>query len=345
MQKTQIEWADFSSNPIRAINKLNGKRFHFCTKVSAGCANCYSEAINLRFGNGLRYTKENEKNVEFVLDEKELDKIVNSRAPEGSRIFLCDMTDPFHPLVPFKFMDAILAATMFRPDLTFQLLTKRSGRMLEYFARNVKWQILSIYGQMGGDAENHEIGFNAGWPLENLHLGVSIENQKEDWRVKNLLECPAAKRFVSYEPAIAPVDFDKTWLDESTYWCPECNNLKKQLVCSHCGEAFEAGEEIAPCPACNHGTATHTMRTNRFNFYAEQDCTEGVILSHLDWVICGCESGASRRPCKIEWIRSVVEQCKETDTPCFVKQIEIDGKVSHNMADFPEDLRVQETIK
>lgn len=64
--------------------------------------------------------------------------------------------------------------------------------------------------------------------------------------------------------------------------------------------------------------------------------------SKLDWVIVGCESGPKRRECKLEWVRSIVEQCADAGVPCFVKQIEINGRVSHNPAEWPEDLRVQQ---
>jgi protein gp37 len=62
----------------------------------------------------------------------------------------------------------------------------------------------------------------------------------------------------------------------------------------------------------------------------------------LDWFIVGCESGPKRRPCKLEWVRSVVNKCQSAGTPCFVKQIEIDGKVVHDIEKFPPDLQVQE---
>ena len=66
-------------------------------------------------------------------------------------------------------------------------------------------------------------------------------------------------------------------------------------------------------------------------------CIEGI-----DWVIVGAESGPDRRPCKIEWIRDIVKQCKAARIPVFVKQLHIDGKVSGNMEEWPKDLRIQE---
>lgn len=65
-------------------------------------------------------------------------------------------------------------------------------------------------------------------------------------------------------------------------------------------------------------------------------------LHDIDWVIVGAESGPDRRPCKIEWVRAIVEQCKEAGVPVFVKQLHIDGKVSSDTNEWPEDLRIQE---
>jgi len=66
------------------------------------------------------------------------------------------------------------------------------------------------------------------------------------------------------------------------------------------------------------------------------------MVNGPDWVIVGCESGPKRRPCKIEWVESIVEQCKFSRIPCFVKQIDLGGRVSHNMNEWPESLRVQQ---
>lgn len=62
----------------------------------------------------------------------------------------------------------------------------------------------------------------------------------------------------------------------------------------------------------------------------------------LDWLIVGAESGPGRRPCKIGWVRDIVGQCKAASVPVFVKQLNIDGRVSKDMAEWPEDLRVRQ---
>jgi len=65
----------------------------------------------------------------------------------------------------------------------------------------------------------------------------------------------------------------------------------------------------------------------------------------LDWVIIGCESGPKRRPCKLEWVRDLVEQCKAADVPVFVKQLSINGKVSHKPEEWPEWARLRQMPK
>ena len=65
----------------------------------------------------------------------------------------------------------------------------------------------------------------------------------------------------------------------------------------------------------------------------------------LDWVICGCESGPKRRPMKIEWARHLRDQCQDAGVPFFMKQLEINGKVTKNINEFPEDLRIREYPK
>jgi len=68
-------------------------------------------------------------------------------------------------------------------------------------------------------------------------------------------------------------------------------------------------------------------------------------FNSLDWAIIGCESGPKRRPCKIEWVRDLVRQCRVAGVPVFVKQLDLDGRVSHNPAEWPEWARVREYPK
>ncbi len=65
-------------------------------------------------------------------------------------------------------------------------------------------------------------------------------------------------------------------------------------------------------------------------------------INKIDWVIVGCESGPKRRPCKLEWVRNIVAQCRAAGVAVFVKQLSISNKVIHDIEQFPEDLRIQE---
>lgn len=62
----------------------------------------------------------------------------------------------------------------------------------------------------------------------------------------------------------------------------------------------------------------------------------------FEWVVVGCESGPNRRPCKIEWVESIVEQCCTANVPVFVKQIDIGGKCVTDINKFPEHLRIRQ---
>jgi protein gp37 len=75
--------------------------------------------------------------------------------------------------------------------------------------------------------------------------------------------------------------------------------------------------------------------------WADPDCCDRNDF-HLDWVIVGCESGPGRRPCSLDDVRFVVDDCRVAGIPVFVKQLEIDGRIEKDPARWPEDLRIQE---
>lgn len=72
------------------------------------------------------------------------------------------------------------------------------------------------------------------------------------------------------------------------------------------------------------------------------DNSNDRIIDHLDWVVVGAESGPKRRPCSLDWVRQIVEQCREAQVPVFVKQLDIDGKLEKDIAKFPEDLQIRQ---
>jgi protein gp37 len=138
------------------------------------------------------------------------------RRRKPTMYFVNSMSDLFHKGVPFEFIDKCFAVMALCPQHTFQILTKRPERMAEYLKHGVEsddWRFVSIAEQMwkmrpsllesqhDGEMENHA------WPLPNVWLGTSCENQQTaDERIPHLLRCSAAVRFLSCEPLIGPIE-------------------------------------------------------------------------------------------------------------------------------------------
>ena len=121
------------------------------------------------------------------------------------------MTDIFGDWVPFELLDRLFAVFALRPDITFQVLTKRPERMAEYLLTRFRTARVSERACMMGTADQRaslvEPNFRP-WPFPNVWLGCSVENQQAaDERIPHLLKCPAAVRFLSVEPMIGPVEF------------------------------------------------------------------------------------------------------------------------------------------
>lgn len=79
------------------------------------------------------------------------------------------------------------------------------------------------------------------------------------------------------------------------------------------------------------------------DMHKKREC-ECTFLGNLKFAVVGCESGPNRRPCELEWIKSIVDQCKATGVGCFVKQMEINGKVSHKPDEWPAWARIREKL-
>ena len=148
------------------------------------------------------------------------------------RVFVNSMSDLFHESVPFEFIDRVFAVMALCPRHTFQVLTKRPERMAEYLLATggkVNGKSLDREGHVGLAAmgitfeaqdaglkhvgkgvQLHRDGELVKWPLPNVWLGTSCENQATaDLRIPHLLACPAAVRFLSCEPLLGPIDLTR----------------------------------------------------------------------------------------------------------------------------------------
>lgn len=137
------------------------------------------------------------------------------RKKKPLRIFVNSMSDLFHRDVPFDFIDKVFAVMALCPQHTFQVLTKRPERMAEYTTCPQLAIAEAAYkiGLWKGPTKGWENSQTCGdrwippWPLPNVWLGTSVEDQKTaDKRIPHLLRCPAAVRFLSVEPMLGSVD-------------------------------------------------------------------------------------------------------------------------------------------
>lgn len=215
---TKIEWTQRPGtkgetlNPIRARINGGSKTGWFCEHVSEGCRNCYAEAMNRWRGNALAYKAQNRAKVEIYLDEKTLLKPLKWRKPRT--IFWCSMTDLFGDFLPERTTDACFAVMALTPQHTHQVLTKRSARQRAYLNgsdRQTRWiEVAKAFGAAGRLPAG--VKFQIAEPLPNVWLGVSVEDQAAaDQRVPQLLDTPAAVRFLSCEPLLGPVSLLR-WL-------------------------------------------------------------------------------------------------------------------------------------
>lgn len=196
--KSDIEWtatinADGSVTPGATWNPVRG-----CVKVSPGCANCYAETFAERFRGVPGHAYERGFDVRLVPESLGLPL----RWTKPRRVFVNSMSDLFQDGVPTEYIDRVFWVMAVAQRHTFQVLTKRADRMRSYLSDQ------GVHGRIRAIRE-HETGYSGEtpWPLPNVWMGVSVENQHfADERIPLLLQTPAAVRFISAEPLLGPVD-------------------------------------------------------------------------------------------------------------------------------------------
>jgi protein gp37 len=201
---TGIEWTDATWNVVSG-----------CTRVSEGCERCYIERTPPFRMEGRRFDGPQIGATTGVrLHEDRLALPLKWRAPR--RIFVNSLSDLFHGEVPDDLIAKVFAVMALAPRHAFQVLTKRQGRMRsllssDAFPAAVAYEAgrLTLVERAGRLAPRPGLdSSNVGtWPLPNVWLGVSVENQHwADARIPQLLDTPAAVRWISAEPLLGPVD-------------------------------------------------------------------------------------------------------------------------------------------
>lgn len=324
MGKTSIEWCDHSVNPIRARDKATGAAGHHCEKVSPGCGNCYASRLQARFGLEEYSGPARRGKVEHYLDEKALASVLRRKTP--TKFFWQDMGDLFGEWVPDGWAMRCLDVMARTPQHTHQVLTKRPDRMADFFRRwadlsgedfepkmargpaatraahpsprgQLFASMLETMGEPPPGRAYPAFDWMEGmicWPdtFPQIWVGTSVENQRRaDERIPHLLRVPAAVRFLSCEPLLGPVDL-------TALRFPDGSGTLNALT----------GQYRLNC----EGVGGHP------DFVAE---TTEPKLPRVGWAIVGGESGPDARPCRVEWVRSVLEQCKAVGVPAFCKQL------------------------
>jgi protein gp37 len=337
MKYSAIEWTDATWNPVRG-----------CSRVSTGCENCYAEGVARRFsGPGQPYeglvrldasgkAKAQWNGTVRLVPEHLGDPL---RWAKPRLVFVNSMSDLFHESLSLGDIAAVFGVMASAQRHTFQVLTKRPERARAFFAwidaeadrvgtdhhavcvahamRTTPWRPSGAHdfewpAPLGGGP----------WPLPNVWLGVSVEDQSTaDERIPVLLTIPASVRWVSYEPALGPINW-------------------KRVGSANDDSMLDGRQDV--------------LR------FGAPPLPSGWIRG-LDWVVVGGESGPKARPFDIAWACSTVAACRAAGVPCFVKQLGARPVVQHPVgqpgelvearladrkggdpSEWPEDLRVRE---
>ncbi|MGW2863344.1 DUF5131 family protein [Streptomyces sp. NPDC001205] len=288
---TTIEWTDATWNVATG-----------CDDVSPGCNSCYARTFAERWRGIPGHPFE--MGFDVTLRPERLSLPLKWR--NQKRVFVNSMSDLFHKDIPDEFIAAVWT-TMFwtspegrpgrwvgagrhrgqpfsMPTHTYQILTKRPGRMRSWVCRwgdrdqRVAW--IDAAAERGWC--NHEDRREAPWMptvLPNAWLGVSVEDQtRADLRIPTLLDTPAAIHFLSCEPLLGPVGL----------------KLAVRTMGSERGHGLTA------------------------SYVHAGGCCDR--LHGIDWVISGGESGRNARPAATDWFRSLRDQCTAANVAYFHKQ-------------------------
>ncbi len=350
---SNIEWTDATWNPTRG-----------CTRVSPGCVNCYAERQAIRHawskpgsadedGSGVSYPPERGAFHGLVrstpngprwtgkvrLVKEALDLPLRWREPR--RIFVDSMSDLFHEEITDEEIDRVFGVMGAAHHHTFQVLTKRADRMRAYFNR----QHLDGYDRedkvtmRAHEACNRTKGrLDPGmavmsWPLPNVWLGVSVEDQQRaDERIPHLLATPAAVRFLSVEPLLGPVDLG--------LWLP---TLEVERETRKPGEPYvdwvivggESGPGARPCSVTELRQVVAQCRAARVPVFVKQlgaDPYDRERMPH-DYTV---KDADLRHPEALETFARHVEENVEA------AQLRLRDRKGGDPSEWPADLRVRE---
>ncbi len=321
---SKIAWTDHTFNPWIG-----------CSPVSAGCAHCYAEAQEHRWGRDFRGTRRR-TSAAYWSGPFRWAKAARATGRKA-KVFCGSMMDVLEEAPGLDEMRADLWRLIGETadDLDWLLLTKRADRL----------------GIIPEDVASR------------CWLGVTVEHQAAaNERIPLLLKAPAAVRFVSMEPLLEAVDLGR-WIARVDH-CSRCRSEHTPQGTDHCPECRRDGTLISTWGE------QQAERYRSGERYENGGPTDGEDGPQLHWVIVGGESGTSARPFELAWARSLVRQCSRAEVACFVKQLgacasdpengiagaglkvcdeaapliarRLKDRAGADPAEWPEDLRVQQ---
>ena len=193
-QRTSIEWTEVTWNPTTG-----------CTKVSAGCDNCYADTLARRLLDRIYRRRLPVVNTAANRADPFAVRIWPERLGQPAKwkgrrlVFVNSMSDLFHRDIPAHFLRAVFQVMLDVDRHTYQVLTKRPSRAARFVRRN---------GDLFG---------GRGLP-PHIWIGTSTENQKTAYRIRHLKEVPATVRFLSCEPLIGPLSLCKVLSSGGIHW-------------------------------------------------------------------------------------------------------------------------------
>jgi len=311
---SKIEWTDATWSPIVG-----------CSKVSEGCLNCYAEKMAERLASIACSPKKKAPLTESELAYTNIVQMWHDPKIEktywkgwnGKTAFVeSALEKPLHWKKP-RMIFVCSMGDLLHESVPFDWIDKVIN-IFEKCERHTGQILTKRSKRMLEYAKYRDYK----WP-DNVIGMVTAENQKcANERIPDLLQCGFKTTGLSLEPLLEDLDLGKVY-----YRCVG------QKGCGYfgLGSSFSNPQKKGgyKCPKCgkNH---TYLITT---------------LIEETDWIIIGAESGPGRRPCKLEWVRNVRDQCKAAGVPVFIKQLDINGKVEHDINKFPEDLRIRQFPK
>lgn len=295
--RSAIEWTDATWQVT-----------HGCSLVSPGCTNCYAMRVaGTRLKTLPQYaglTREVNGAPVWtggvrVAEDRTFTQPLRWRRPR--KIFVNSLSDLFHPAVPDATLINTFALMAACPQHIFQVVTKRAKRMRHFLSDPATvekvWFLAFQYQPRTTELANlRDQAAGAGWPLPNVWMLVSVEDQaRADERIPDLLATPAAVRGISAEPLLGRIN-----------------------LCHIQAPACFTGDDV------DGWTFNALARGDYYSFRDDRGFWEGgdgPQRDHrIDWVIAGGESGPGARPAHPDWFRLLQGQCADAAVPFFFKQ-------------------------